>query len=73
MRFFSIRHAPATKPSTVNVFFVVAFFLLKTTSMYSGGTILLRSRCARMIESNAGRKRTGAGASAAARGARGRS
>ena len=27
-----MRQAPATKPSTVNVFFVVAFFLLKTTS-----------------------------------------
>ena len=36
MRSFSTRHAPATKPSTVNVCFVVPFFLLKTTSMYSG-------------------------------------
>ena len=72
-RSVSMRHAPATKPSTVNVFFVVAFFLLNTISTYSGGTIRERSRCARMIESNAGRKRTGAGTPADASGARGRS
>ena len=46
----------------MNVFFVVAFFLLNTASTNSGGTIRERSRCARMIESNAGRKRTGAAA-----------
>jgi hypothetical protein len=68
-----MRQAPATKPSTVNVFFVVAFFLLITMSRYSSGRIRDRSRCARMIESNAGRKRTGAGAPADVSGARGRS
>ena len=40
-RLRSTRHAPATKPSTVNVCFVVAFFVLKTASRYSGGTMRL--------------------------------
>ena len=60
-RLRSTRHAPATKPSTVNVFFVVALRLLNTARCTRAGRSA-SGRGPRGYESNAGRKRTGAGA-----------